>query len=180
MSDETAVEETEAEVVVEVDEARDAIVAEISESMGDGIVETFVRPGDDIWIRVSRDVWVETADTLKNKMGFGFFNFLSAIDWMPSPFGRDMDSQVDLTLNPPEDEDTEPAGIETGIASGDTRFQLFMRVNDVFTERAITVKCDLPDDDLSVPTIVPVFPGANWHEREACLLYTSPSPRDRG
>lgn len=171
VSDETAVEEAEAEVVAEVDEARDAIVAEISESMGDGIVETFVRPGDDIWIRVSRDVWVETIDTLKNKMGFGFFNFLSAIDWMPSPFGRDMDSQVDLTLNPPEDEDGEPAVIETGIAGGDTRFQLFARVNDVFTERAITVKCDLPDDDLTIPTIVPVFPGANWHEREVMEMF---------
>lgn len=172
MSDETAVEEAEAEEIVEVDEARDALVAEISEAVGDGVVETFVKPNDDIWIRVSRDAWVPTIETLKNQMGFDYFSFLSAIDWMPSPYGRDMDSQVDLTLNPPEDADDDDApGIEAGYAGGDTRFQLFARVNDIHGGRAITIKCDLPDDDLTIPTIIPVFPGANWHEREAAEMF---------
>ena len=181
MSDETAVEEVE-EDAVEVDEAREALVADIGEHLGEGVVETFVKPNDDIWIRVSRDAWVSSIDTLKNAMGFNYFNFLSAIDWMPSPYGRDMDSQVDLTLNPPEDE-PEPQEIETGFAGGDTRFQLFVRVNDVFSERAVTIKCDLPDDDLTIPTIIPVFPGANWHEREAAEMFGitftgHPNPRN--
>ena len=181
MSDETAVEEVE-EDAVEVDEAREALVADIGEHLGEGVVETFVKPNDDIWIRVSRDAWVSSIDTLKNAMGFNYFNFLSAIDWMPSPYGRDMDSQVDLTLNPPEDE-PEPQEIETGYAGGDTRFQLFVRVNDVFSERAVTIKCDLPDDDLTIPTIIPVFPGANWHEREAAEMFGitftgHPNPRN--
>lgn len=174
MSDETAVEETEAEVVAEVDETRDALVASLSEQLGDGIVETFVKPGDDVWIRVTREAWVETANTLKSGMGFGFFNFISAIDWQPSPFGRDMDSQVDLAMHPAEpDESTSdgPAPLETGYAGGDTRFQVFARVNDVTTERAVTIKCDLPDDDLTIPTWIPVYPGANWHEREAAEMF---------
>lgn len=171
MSDETAVEEAEAEEVVEVDEAREALVGEIGEAMGDGIVETFVKPNDDIWIRVNRDAWVTTMDTLKNQMSFNYFSFLSAIDWMPSPFGRDMDSQVDLAMNPPEDGDDGVPEIETGYAGGDTRFQVFTRVNDVFGERAVTIKCDLPDNDLTIPTIIPVYPGANWHEREAAEMF---------
>ena len=168
-STETAVEESE-EVAV-VDDARNAIVDSISEAMGDAVIETFVKPGDDVWIRITRDAWVATADALKNSLGYGYFGFLSGIDWMPSPYGRDMDSQVDISLNPPEDDGGEPEVMETGYAGGDTRFQVFMRVNDITTERAVTIKCDLPDDDLTISTIIPVYPGANWHEREAAEMF---------
>jgi len=169
MSDETAVAETD-ETAIEVDEVREALLEEISTELGDAVVESYVKPGDDIWVRISRDAWVETAHVLRESMGFRFFNFLSVIDWLPSPFGRDMDSQVDLTLTPPE-EAADPGEMETGYAGGDTRFQMFARVNDISTARAITIKADLPDDDLSVGTWIPVYPGANWHEREAAEMF---------
>ena len=137
MSDETAVAETE-ETGIEVDEAREALLEEISSELGDAVVESYVKPGDDIWIRIAKESWVETAHVLREAMGFRFFNFLSAIDWLPSPFGRDMDSQVDLSLTPPDDA-PEPEPMETGYAGGDTRFQVFMRVNDITTTRAITI-----------------------------------------
>ncbi len=170
MSDETAVDTVdEADVVAETDEVREATLASLTDEVGDGIVESHIRPNDDIWVRVSRDAWVDTGMALKS-MGFGYFSFLSAIDWMPSPFGRDMDSQVDLTLNPPEDEDDDVV-METGVAGGDTRFQVFARVNDIVNNRAITLKADLPDDDLSIATWIPVYSGANWHEREAAEMF---------
>ncbi len=169
MSDETAVEETE-EVAVEVDEGRDALLVDLQSELGDALVESHLKPGDDLWIRVSREAWVETAHVLREGLGFRFFNFLSAIDWLPSPFGRDMDSQVDLSLDPPEDE-SEPEPMETGYAGGDTRFQVFARVNDVTSLRAVTIKTDLPDDDLSIATWIPVYAGANWHEREAAEMF---------
>ena len=184
MTNESAVEETNAEVVAEVDETREAIISSLAHDIGDGIVETFVKPGDDVWVRVTREAWSETANALRFNMGFGYFNFLSAIDWQPSPYGRDMDSQVDLTLDPPEADDvTDVGGIETGYAGGDTRFQVFARVNDITSGRAVTVKCDLPDDDLSIPTWIPVYPGSNWHEREAAEMFGltfigHPNPRN--
>ncbi len=172
MSDDAAVAETDGtDVAVPVDEVREALLAEITGELGDGIVESYLKPGDDLWIRVARDAWIETASTLKNKMGFGFFNFLSAIDWLPSPFGRDMDSQVDLALSEDDVEAPAPAPIETGYAGGDTRFQVFARVNDISTSRAVTIKVDLPDDDLTINTWIPVYPGANWHEREAAEMF---------
>ncbi|MFT7475950.1 MAG: NADH-quinone oxidoreductase subunit C [Verrucomicrobiales bacterium] len=168
MADETAVAETE-ETAVEVDDAREEMLAAITNELGDAVVESFVKPGDDVWIRVSRDAWVETANVLKSGLGFGFFNFLSAIDWLPSPYGRDMDAQADLAMSPPEP--VEAAPIETGYAGGDTRFQVFARVNDIQNARAVTIKVDLPDDDLSLNTWIPVYPGANWHEREAREMF---------
>lgn len=170
MSDETAVDTVdEADVVAETDEVREATLASLTDELGGGIVESHIRPNDDIWVRVSRDAWVDTGMALKS-MGFTYFSFLSAIDWMPSPFGRDMDSQVDLTLSPPEDDGDEPV-METGVAGGDTRFQVFARVNDIVSNRAITLKVDLPDDDLSIATWIPVYSGANWHEREAAEMF---------
>ena len=170
MSDDAAVDTVEdADVVAETDEVREGTLAALTDEVGDGIVESHIRPGDDLWVRVSRDAWVDTGMALK-AMGFGYFSFLSAIDWMPSPFGRDMDSQVDLTLNPPED-DGDDVVMETGVAGGDTRFQVFARVNDISTNRAITLKADLPDDDLTIATWIPVYAGANWHEREAAEMF---------
>jgi len=172
MSDETAVAETEeAEIAVEVDEERETLLATLTTELGDALVESHLKPGDDLWIRVNRDAWVETGHALRSGMGFGYFSFLSAIDWLPSPFGRDMDSQVDITLDPGESKSTASAEIETGYAGGDTRFQVFARVNDITTNRAVTIKVDLPDDDLRIATWIPVYPGANWHEREAAEMF---------
>ena len=35
----------------------------------------------------------------------------------------------------------------------------------------VTLKADLPDDDPSIATWVPVYHGANWHEREAWEMF---------
>ena len=172
----SADEETEA---VATDEAREELLAALTAELGDAVVGSHIRPGDDLWLRVQRDAWAETGRVLRDGHGFAYFNFLSAIDWMPSPFGRDMDSQVDLTLEPEGSEgsddaesgDAGPAEREAGYAGGDTRFQVFARVNDVVGHRAITVKADLDDDDPRVASWVPVYAGANWHEREAWEMY---------
>jgi len=167
MTDETAV--GEAEETVEVDEVRESLLAELTAELGDSVVESYLRPGDDLWIRVAREAWVETGTVLAKKLGFGYFNFLSAIDWQPSPYGRDLDSQVDITIEGSEPAEPEP--MEWGLAGGSTRFQVFARVNDITTARAVILKVDLPDDDLSIATWIPVYVGANWHEREAAEMF---------
>lgn len=158
------------DAAVEVDETREALLDTMANEFGDAIVETHLKPGDDLWIRVNREAWVAVGDALRNGLGFRYFNFLSAIDWMPSPFGRDMDSQVDISLaGGPEPKEAEP--METGVAGGDTRFQILARVNDITTSRAVNLKVDLPDDDLSIATWISIYPGANWHEREAMEMF---------
>ncbi|MEO8697129.1 MAG: NADH-quinone oxidoreductase subunit C [Acidimicrobiales bacterium] len=125
--------------------------------------------GDDLWIRVSRDAWVDTFKHLRDKHGCKWFDFLSAIDWMPSPFGRSMDSEVDTIVHGKDSK--EPDAMATGVAGGETRFQLLARVYNVVEHWGVTVKADLPDDDLSIATLIPVFAGANWHEREAMEMF---------
>ena len=146
----------------------EALLARMRSVLGDALVESDAGRGL-LWVRVERDAWADLASWLRNEEGFGFFNFLSAIDWMPSPFGRDMDSSVDNALDPREP--GEPPPTETGAAGGDTRFQLLARVNDVASGRSIIAKADLPAEDLRAPSWVPVYPGADWHEREAWEMF---------
>lgn len=172
-----------------VDEVREAILSDLNRELGDALVGSHIAPGVDITVRVCAEAWATTATFLRDGLGFAFFNFLSAIDWLPS-LGRDMDSQVDLRLqaaditeqaadNPEQaadstesdEKDTESEAMEQGLAGGDTRFQVFARVNDVVQHRAITVKADVDPVEMSVPSWVPVYAGANWHEREAWEMF---------
>jgi NADH-quinone oxidoreductase subunit C len=148
----------------EVDETRQTVVAELTSRLGDGVVESHVRPGDDLWVRVTREAWVEAGLALRDHSGFRAFEFLSVIDWLPNPFGKNEDSPTDA---PPEVSDE----IVTGYAGGDTRFQVFARAHSFTRKLGVTLKVDLPDHDLSLPTWLPVFAGVNWHEREAHEMF---------
>ena len=161
--------DTEEEAAPETDEAREELLAALTAELGDAVVGSHIRPGDDLWVRVDRSAWRATGEFLRTGLGFAYFNFLSGLDWLPSPFGRDMDSQVDLTLEAPEPKEAEPQ--ESGYAGGDTRFQVFARVNDVVGLRSITLKADVADDDPRIDSWVPVYPGADWHERECWEMY---------
>ena len=157
----------------EVDEARSALLEAITSDLGDALVGSHLLPGKDLWIRVSSESWGETADYLRNHQQFRFFNFLSAIDWLPSPFGRSNVSAVDVKLahaagETPEEADVTPG---SGYAGGSTRFQVLARVHSLTTNLGLTVKADFPSDTLTVGTWTKDYPGANWHEREAAEMF---------
>ncbi|MXW94367.1 MAG: NADH-quinone oxidoreductase subunit C [Acidimicrobiaceae bacterium] len=145
-----------------------ALLGRARNALGDALVGSHISAGE-LWLRVESESWADLAAWLRDTEGFGFFSFLSAIDWMPSPFGRDMDSAVDNTLDQPEPKEAPPT--ETGVSGGDTRFQLLARVSDVTTGRSVIAKADLSTDDLRAPSWVAVYPGADWHEREAWEMF---------
>jgi NADH-quinone oxidoreductase subunit C len=168
----TTAPETEAETgAPEVDEAREAVLATLTEALGDAVVGSHIVPGRGLWVRVTRDAWSAAAEAAKHRAGCHFFDFLSAIDWMPSPWGRYEDSAVDDGIK--QFDPTVP--VETGYAGGDTRFQLLCRVANIRRQREshlnVVLKADLPDDDLRVASLVPLFAGANWHERECWEMF---------
>lgn len=162
-------ETTETDVeTVPTDEGREAVLAELTARLGDAVLGSHIRPGDDLWVRVDRSAWRDAAEAAK-AMGFTFFDYVSAIDWLPSPFGRDMDAQEDLVVSGAEPK--EPAPIVQGYAGGETRFQVIARVYNIATATGIHFKADVPDDDLSLPTWTGVFAGSNWHERETREMF---------
>ncbi len=166
-----AAPETEVEAP-DVDELRQGWLDTLIDALGDAVVGSHIAPGRTLWVRVTRDSWFDAAEAAKGRLGCHFFDFLSAIDWMPSPWGRYEDSAVDVGVTP-----FDPAvPIETGVAGGDTRFQLFCRLAKVRTggdnDRAdVIFKADLPDDDLRARSLVALYGGANWHERECWEMF---------
>ncbi len=162
----TAETETAEEVV---DEARSALLEALIAELGDSLVEHYLVPGVDLWIRVKVEAFADTAAYLRDRQRFRYFDFVSAIDWLPSPFGRSLDAHVDLQLG--DDAKAEAPEMTTGYAGGDTRFQVFGRLHNLTTGLGVTIKADLPDDALVVPTWTDHYPGAEWHEREAWEMF---------
>ena len=146
------------------DGLREGIVQRLRDVLGDDLVDSLVKPGDDVWVRVRTSAWRAAGLALRDVIGCEYFCFLSAIDWMPSPFGRGED---DPTQPPPERDDT----IRQGYAGGETRMQIFARVTNVKEHFGVTIKADVPDDEPVVDSWITVYAGANWHEREAHEMF---------
>lgn len=170
-TEETPAPEAEVDEAVEVDEAREAIVADLRTELGDALVDTHIDPGREVWARVGLEAWVAAGTFARDGLACHFFDFLSAIDWMPSPFGRDMNSQEDLVVHGAPDKAADEQA--TGYAGGDTRFQLLARVHAPSRGLGLILKADLGDDPdlLRAATWVPVYAGAAWHEREAWEMF---------
>ena len=147
------------------DGLREGIVAGLRDDLGAHLLDTHLVPQRDLWVRVTADAWVLTARALKAQ-GFHYFCFLSAIDWMPSPYGK---SEDDPSAPPPEP-NPDAGKIVQGYAGGESRFQLLARLTDLDRHAGVTIKSDVPDS-MTMPTWIPVFAGANWHERETHEMF---------
>lgn len=163
--------DTTVEESVQTDEARESLLEAITGELGDAVVDRHLMPGIDLWVRVTPTAWAETAAYMRDRQRFRFFNFVSVIDWMPSPFGRSMDAEVDKILDPATADDEDATERQVGVTGGDTRFQVIARVHNLTTNLGINLKVDVPDDSLTVPTWTNDYPGADWHEREAWEMF---------
>jgi NADH-quinone oxidoreductase subunit C len=144
------------------DDIRDAEIARVLDALGTSVVDSLVKPNDDMWIRVSADAWVTTGETLKS-LGYTYFCFISAIDWMPSPFGKGEED--------PSDPIERSTTIKQGYTGGDTRFQVLARLVQPFSTLGINIKVDVDDNAMAIDSWVQVFAGANWHERETHEMF---------
>ena len=168
MADDTSTDADESAVAVATDERREALLATFAEHLGDGLVEHHLKPGLGLWVRVATDAWPLAAEVARDKAGMRFFDFLSAVDWLPSPYGRYEDSDVDTPFPPPM---PDRSAAVPGYAGGATRMQVLASVAKVGTDLRVFLKADVPDDDPRVGTWIHTYAGAAWHEREAHEMF---------
>ena len=164
--DATATEEAAPEVVT--DDRREALLAVFTEHLGDAVVDSLIKPGQGLWIRVATAAWGDAAEVARDKAGCRFFDFLSAIDWLPSPYGRYEDSTVDVPFPPPM---PDRSAAVPGYAGGDARLQVLASVAKAGTDQRVLLKADVPDDDPRIATWTRTYAGAAWHEREAHEMF---------
>ncbi|MGA0895155.1 MAG: NADH-quinone oxidoreductase subunit C [Ilumatobacteraceae bacterium] len=146
------------------DALREGVVSTLREHLGEALLDSLVKPGDDVWVRVRTADWRRTGEVLRDVLGCDYFCFLSGIDWMPSPYGRGEDDPSE----PPPERDM---SVRQGYAGGDTRMQVFARVVNVERKFGVTVKADVDDAAPSIASWAQVYAGANWHERECHEMF---------
>jgi NADH-quinone oxidoreductase subunit C len=145
-------------------EALARLVAELGTAPDGAIVEHGVAFGD-VVVRVRRDAWRRTAEVCKKELAFDYLSFIAGIDWMPTPAVTEEGSGDTSTPAQPKEQ-------TYGTAGSDGRYQLLAVVESTRRKSwRIVLKTDLPDDDLHADSWVSVYPGADWHEREAWEMY---------
>jgi NADH-quinone oxidoreductase subunit C len=57
------------------------------------------------------------------------------------------------------------------LGKKDKRFEIVYHLYSIDHRHMIRLKAEVPEEDPSIDSVVPVWTGANWHEREACDMY---------
>lgn len=105
---------------------------------------------DTVRVYVDRDDWVDAVTTARDEAGLRFFSWLSAVDW-----------SSEVAVGEPV---AEPEELEE-------RFEVVCRVSSVDSWEGAQIIASVPKDDPVIDSLVPVFAGAGWHEREAAEMF---------
>ena len=147
-----------------LDVAAAELLARLEAELGDAIVEQGASYGDAV-VRVRPDAWRRAAQICKEQLGCDYLSFVSAIDWMPTPVLADEGSGD--TSAP-----VQPRETTYGVAGSAGRFQLFAEVASTRgAHQRVILKTDVDEHDPRAESWVPVYPGADWHERETWEMF---------
>lgn len=122
-----------------------AYAASVAEAVG---AASYSVDHDTIKVRVAREAWCETLRTAKSDLGLVYFSYLSAIDWAND--------------------------VEVGDAPADRveeRYEILCGVGDLTEGRLVHFSTDVEKDHRELMSLVDVYAGANWHEREASEMF---------
>jgi NADH-quinone oxidoreductase subunit C len=103
---------------------------------------------DTVKVRVDPDTWVETHRIARDELDLVFFSWLSAVEWSNDVASGD-------NLSEPVEE----------------RIELLCALSNVTTGELVIMSADLSPESPTVASLVDVYAGANWHEREAHEMF---------
>ncbi len=104
-------------------------------------VYTESRFRDNLRLSLPPDRLIDLLGTLKTGCGFAFLSEVGATDYLGYPGGRR------------------------------TRFEVHYVLRNLDTSEFLVVQTGVDDPEPSVPTVVPLWPGADWMEREIFDMY---------
>ena len=154
------------------------ILDRLTQELGDELVGS-VLERNDLWVRVEASAWHRAIELCQRQLGLTLFVFLSGIDWQPAAglsgektFTGEAGGDDDDALEGMEDDETAVvAEMVHGLTGGNTRFQALCRLYDTDRHVGITLKADLEDEHPAISTVVDLFRGADWHERETWEMF---------
>ncbi len=154
------------------------LVEVLKAELGDAVVGSEVAGGD-VWVRVDAGAWRQAAEACERRLDMDYFCFLSGIDWLENPDlsgekrwdPEGAKSEEGAEAADEADGQVSGGSYQTGVAGGDTRFQMLARLYSTSRKMGVTLKADLDEADPRVASWVGVYRGADWHEREAWEMY---------
>lgn len=99
-------------------------------------------------VRVPSERWREALRASRDELGLVFFSWLSAVDWANDVAVGD----------PPSSEVAE-------------RYEVLAALGDFSEGRLVVFSTDIPKETPVIDSIVEIFRGADWHEREAHEMF---------
>jgi NADH-quinone oxidoreductase subunit C len=155
--------DTEAEQAPALRDAHQQVLARLEAELDDALLGS-AGVHRNLIVRVRRDAWAQVASLAKRALDCDYLSFIAGIDWMPAPLLAEEGSGD--TSAP-----AQPRETTYGVTGSEGRFQVFAHVESTARHFGFTVKTDLDEADPAVDTWVPVYPGADWHERETWEMY---------
>ena len=147
--------------------APDPTVAALRErfqtALGDGVLEAADAFGT-LVVRVRPDAWRPAAEFARHELECDFLSFVAGLDWQPAALpGGDAGGDTSSPVQPTE--------TTFGAAGSAGRFQVFAHVQSTLRHWGVTLKTDVDAAAPRVASWVPVYAGADWHERECWEMY---------
>lgn len=100
-------------------------------------------------VTVRSDGWLEAVRTARDEFGLVYFSFLSAIDWA-----------TDVAVGEPLEGDV------------DERYEVLCTLTELMEGKRVTLATNIDKTAPALDSLVSVFPGADWHEREAHEMFS--------
>jgi NADH-quinone oxidoreductase subunit C len=144
---ETETQETEGQET-EAAEPEAHPLQEFADRVAEAVGGTAEIEFDTVKVRIPPDSWVEAHRIARDQLDLVFFSWLSAIDW-----------SNEVEVGDPPDEEVED------------KIELLSALSDVTDGNLVVMSTDLPTESPQIDTLVEVYLGAEWHEREAYEMF---------
>ncbi|MGZ6945682.1 MAG: NADH-quinone oxidoreductase subunit C [Acidimicrobiia bacterium] len=144
----------------------DPVVAELLERLRAELGDAILGDADSfgtLVVRVRPDAWRRAGEVAKQSLECDYLSFVAGIDWQPATVEAE---DAGDTSSP-----AQPSEMTFGNTGSAGRFQVLAHVESTTRHWGITLKADVDEQSPHLASWVPVYPGADWHERECWEMF---------
>ena len=149
------------------------MIRRVAELLGERILERHSFRGDDR-IHIARENILEVGQLLRDdvELAFDLLLDVTAIDYLGQP--DDFETKHEAWDRERPVTRRQPASRHELVLpprGPHPRFAVFYHLTSTTRLHRLRIKCLVPEDDPTISSLTPVWPGANWLERETYDLY---------
>ncbi|HLH75473.1 MAG TPA: NADH-quinone oxidoreductase subunit C [Candidatus Binataceae bacterium] len=153
------------------DQSLSPLMRQVLELLGRRVIDHHAFRGDDT-VTVVREDLLESAQMLRERLGFDFLVDVTAVDYFGQPDFFSVHPEVwDSATQPVRRIPESRHHVNLPPRGTQPRFAVVYHLLATSTMARLRIKCRVPEADPAIDSVVGVWPGANWLERETYDLY---------